>query len=695
MGKGKAKGFRLPFRWFYEGTDIGVMASTRLKSGVFSTTVLLLAFLTPARVLCQAGDSPAIDNMSLEDLLNVTVKTASFHTQSAESAPASVSVVTSEDIRRFGYRTLADALENVRGFYFSYDHTYVNPGIGGFSLPGDYATRILVLINGHAMPENIFGSANYFGEDFALDMSLVERIEIVRGTSSALYGSNGIFATINVITKTPAREHGGSARFEGGSLGERKVTLTQKLEIKSRAAVLLSGTFFNDLGQTTLNLPTGIAQNMDNQKGYRLFSDITFGRWRVTAVAGSRQKIQPVSFADTIFNDRGTTATDQRAFVEAAYERKWEKKRELRWRTYYDRYRFQGNYVYALTQADIDAGFTSGYDYNRERDSGDWIGSQVVYTSSHLRGLTTVGAEVVFDIRAAQWVADIQPVYIQSLRLNKPDHAANAFLQQEWSLGRLWSINVGGRFDYDALRHNSFSPRAALVFQPVTATALKLIYGRGFRNPNGGELFFTDGYQAVGNPNLHPERADSLEFALDHRLSDSWKISFSGYTMRDQDVIVPGYTPDGLTTYYNADSFIGSGLGAELTGQLFQTLNIQSNFQWQRSSFTDISVPPNSPRDVANLRLSLPLRPNRFTLAATLHYVSERRTLAAEQLAPYYLPSLVFNAPLILPKLDLQLGVRNLANSAYFDPVGLADTVDSIRQPRRTFFFSLTTHWER
>ncbi len=674
-----------------------------MRSSFRFGSLLTLALCFSLPTFCRDGDDQTLDKLSLEDLMNVTVQTASFHNQSAESAPASVSVVTAEDIRKFGYRTLADALENVRGFYFSYDHTYINPGIGGFSPPGDFATRILVLINGHAMPENIFGSANYFGDDFALDMTLVDRIEIVRGTSSALYGSNGIFATINVITKKPASQHGTTVRFDDSSLNGRKLTLTQAVSLKSHGAMLFSGTVFNKSGQTSLYLPefnssltnNGVAVNMDGQKGYRLFSDITLGRWRFTAVAGSRDKIQPISFGETIFNDRGTTATDERAYVEAAYERQWDKKRDFRWRTFYDRYRYKGNYVYPLTQGDLDAGFTSGYDYNRERDSGDWVGSQILYSFPRLHGVLTVGGGVDFDIRAIQSVADIIPVYQASLYVNEPDHSANGFVQQEWSVGSHWSLVTGGRFDYDALRQNSFSPRAAIVFQPVKTTAFKLIYGRGFRNPTENELFFSDGYQSVGNPNLHPERADSVEADLDYRLNDSWKISFSGYAMRDKDVIVPVYLPDGLQTYENADRFTGSGVGAELTGQLFQILNIQSNFQWQRSSFTDMPVPPNSPRDVGNLRLSLPLRPNRFTLAGTLHYVSERRTLAAAQLAPYFLPSLVLNAPQVLPKLDLQVGLRNMFNAMYSDPVGLVSTVDSIQQPGRTVFFSLTTHWDK
>ena len=192
-----------------------------------------------------------------------------MYMQKVTEAPSSVTIITADEIRGFGHRTLADVLRTVRGFYVTYDRNYSYLGVRGFSRPGDYNARVLLQVDGHRLNDNVFGSA-LIGTEFPLDVDLIERIEIIRGPSSALYGTSAFFAVINVITKHAAalderdsrhrQRSGASTRYEGRATYSRRFAAGPEL--------LVSATGFHSDGQQALFL-SGVRRSGDQQRHRR------------------------------------------------------------------------------------------------------------------------------------------------------------------------------------------------------------------------------------------------------------------------------------------------------------------------------------------------------------------------------------------------------------------------------------------
>lgn len=673
------------------------MSTRRLVKALTSVCGLVLLLPLPARSddTNQPQSSQDLTALSLEQLLDLHVEAAALHSQTLEDAPASVTILTAEDLRKYGYRTLGEALASVRGFYASYDRSYHSVGVRGFNLPGDYASRFLIMVNGHNMADHIFDSMLWFGVDFPIEMSLIKQIEIVRGPSSALYGSNGIFATINIVTKTPQEAGPPSLTTDAGSYGEKKAQIMVSEPVGKHANFLFSGSVFNNAGESPLSFPAfntpgnnnGQALNMDSEKGYHFFATLLWRNWTVTAVLSDRNKIQPISWGPTIFNDRGTQLMESAGYVEAAYRREFDRG-ILDWRTYFNADHLRGRFDYPL-----DTPTGTVVEDNRTFSESDWIGTRVSYRFdvSHL-GTLTAGAEGTLDLRAYQGSIDVEPVPMVFVDINKRDRTLAFFLQDETQLSTHWSLNLGARYDLSAYRKNFVSPRAALIYQPTEKWSYKFLFGRSFRNPSSFQLFYSDGFSAIANPALRPESANTVEVDVERKLGRHLNLVFAGYSYWLNNFLESVLTDSGLYQVQNHGKVHADGVEIELNGRPFPWLEATASYAFQKSTDYDGDATlENSPQHLAKLRFAVPLG-GKFEASSSMQYYSKRLTLTGDYVTPVYLADFTVTSKNLFPTFDVQFGIRNAFNRIYSDPIALTPSVDALPQQGRTIYLQLTAH---
>jgi len=651
------------------------------------------------------GDDPVsgttaqdLSALTLEQLLNLQVVGAALHPQSLRDAPASITVITAADIYKYGYRTLGEAMESVHGFSLNGNRSYQSVGVRGFNLPWDFGSRILVMVDGHNMADHVFDSMLWFGDDFPVDMHLVKQIEIIRGPSSALYGSNGEFATVNIITRPPEEAGPPTLSAEIGSFGEKKAQMMATVPIGKRANMLFSGTVFNDSGESPLYFPGldapetnhGQAIRMDGQKGYHFFANVTWRNWNLTAVLSNRNKIQPVSWGDTIFNDRGTHLDETTNYLDASYTREFASG-TLQWRTYYNQDHLRGRFDFPLSSTGIAA---PGVEDNRTASDSDWIGTQLTYRFdvTHL-GTLTAGAEAQFDLRTFQGSRDVAPVPITFVSINRRDKMYAVFLQEERSISRQWTLDLGVRLDGSAYRQSFVSPRAAVIYQPSVNWTYKFLYGRSFRNPSAFDLFFEDGLSAVANPAARPEKVDTVEVNVERRIGSRLNLVTAAYGYKMHDFLVSVFTPNGLAQTQNSGVIHAKGFEMELQAKAATWLEATASYAIQAAD-TDMANLPNSPQHLAKLHFALPLG-RKFDVSSGMQYISSRETLGGTSVKPAYLADFTISSHRLLANFDVRSGLRNAFNRNYSDPVALNPRVDTMQQSGRTFFVELIVHGAR
>lgn len=658
---------------------------------------LLLGLGTPARGqgLTPSAPKPAASQpaaqatqadageLSLEQLLQVEVQSvfgASKFLQKITDAPAAVTVVTASEIERFGWRTLADVLRNVRGFYVTNDRTYAYVGTRGFLRPGDFTTRILLLVDGHRINDNVYDQAQV-EEDFQLDLRDVEQIEVIRGPSSSLYGSSAFFGVINVVSKAaPANGTEREASLDGGTLGRRLGRIRLGHAFANGMSGSLSASAQRVDGNHSLYFPEydaadtnfGHAIGRDGMTRANVFGRLTAGGLVVKAGFNSRDRAFPTGAYDTAFNNGHPSVVDRHFISDVMWERSigsW----KSRLRGAYDHYIFEGGYPDRETNGArqyIDAG------------TGDWLTGELQLSRSVGPHNVTGGTEYRDNIRQDQF-SYYQAPHEEVWTDRQDSDTLALYLQDEWRIHPKLLVNAGIRYNRYTQFDDPIKPRFAAIFHPREETAFKFVYGEAFRAPNVFESFYIIPGQWKGRPGLRPENIRTTEAIVEHYAGRRLRLAGSAFLYRVRDLIdFTSDDADGMFLFANMDSAKATGVEAEAEAKWPDGSQVRVSYTYSRARGEGGARLSNSPAHMVQALGSVHLFGQTF-LSVDAHMLGERLSRSGERIARYVQPNITLSSR-VRSRLHAALTISNLTDTRYVDPVSDDYRQETVTQDGRT-----------
>ncbi len=636
-------------------------------------------------------------DISLEELTKMeipVVEAASKYKQKITEAPSSVTIVTADEVKKYGHRTLADILQSVPGMYVTYDRNYSFLGVRGFNR-GDYNSRVLLLVDGHRVNNSLSDGA-FIGTEFILDVDLIDRVEIIRGPGSSLYGNNAFFGVINVITRRGRDMSGNGAEVSGevASFDTYKGRATYGNKFKNGLELLLSGTIYDSAGQERLFYkefaspgdptvkppipPTsGIAENGDDDAFKSFFGTVAFHDFSVQGAFITREKGNPTAPFLTDFNDRRLRTTDDRSYVNLKYSHEFPDVVDVAVQAYYDRNDFDI----------VEPYIQLGGPLIKEVQVGEWWGAELqLIKRLWERHTLTFGGEYRDDFRQEQRVLNLGTGAVTS-DTRRSRQSYGVYFQGDVAVLTNLHFNAGVRYDQYGDFDPALNPRLALIYNPVGQTVFKAIYGTAFRAPN----FFELRRVAVGvalPPPPEPETITTYELVYEQGIGDHLRSSVAGFYNEIEDLITFN---QGLLIYENLNNAEAKGVELALDGFWASGVRgrVSYTFQETKDSTTG-RVLSDSPRHLGKLNLSVPLLKEKIFAGAEFLYVSPRNTEVGTVAGGYGIVNLTLFSQNLLKGLELSGGVYNLLDRRYDDPATPFHRQDVIEQNGRTFRVKLT-----
>lgn len=655
----------------------------------FLTAILGMAI--PLSAVAQTPDSVA--SLSLDSLLATPISSAAKYAQNVRQVAGSVTIVTAADIRRFGYRTLVDVLQTMAGIYTSNPRSYESLGMRGFSRPTDYNDRILLLIDGHALYESMWGQA-MLGDELAINLASVERIELIRGPASALYGTGAMFGIINIIPKRGTDIEGLRLHGEMGSLGRREVGFSAGGGTDGRHSFAVSGMYETTDGYRDLYFPefddpatnNGLARNLDWQRRGGLAVSGGLGAFSLQSRLTYRRRADPTASYGMIFDDARAQIVDRSAFVELGYAEDLSPAHRLSARAYYDDLDYEGLYPYP----EPDGLWTEAASHHIAG------GEATLRWDLSARDRLTSGVEYRSNLKSEYFGPLLGE---RTTNVSHPFAVWSVYAQNDWQLKPNLALLAGIRHDESGLSGGATTPRLALIYDPRPGTTIKAMYGRAFRAPNITESEYK-APSVLGA--LRAETLDMLELIWMQRLGDRFMLTSSAYRYHVVNLIdaVPDTAGSQVGLVYR-NSDVANATGLELTLDGRPTRGASTYLSYSTQLAVDAAGADrgqgltNSPRHLVKAGFATDIT-SRATGAFELRYESARTTLTGTSTDPFLIGNLnfTFDVPFLHDRAgsntELGLRVANVFNTRYAHPGGVEHLQSAIGQDGRTLILRLT-----
>ncbi|MBN1379742.1 MAG: TonB-dependent receptor [Gammaproteobacteria bacterium] len=548
-------------------------------------------------------------------------------------APAVASVITQDDMKAMGITSLEEALEMVPGVHVSVSSAY-NPIYVFRGIYNEFNPQVLVLINSIPITNVFVGDRSQVWRRMSVEA--IDRIEVIRGPGSAVYGADAFAGVVNIITKAnpnSSSEAGiragsfdrrGAWTSIGGNLGKLEAVLTFEYEESDGHERIIE----SDL-QSVFDLPppAGFGTSASLAPGsvnlhyknidFRL--DLSYDDWRFRMGYQGRKDLQAGAGVAQALDGNGVFESD-RYNADITYDNKeisdnWELVFQLSWFDttqetdlylfpagailpigqdgnigsaplggfvmFPDGVRGQPNVYEQHLRFSTDA-FYSGFDNHTFR-----IGTGVSHANLQARESKNYGPGV---IDGTEGIVDGGLINVTDTEYAFMDDQKRdvtyLFVQDEWNVAPDWVATVGLRYDDYSDFGDTVNPRFALVWQAAYNLTAKLLYGSAFRAPSFAEQYNRNNPVSNGNRDLDPEQIETTEIVIDYT-SQSGKVHtiFNVFDYKMRDII--RFLPDpNLATTITAQNFgeqSGHGFEWELKWSATDQLSLYTNYAYQKS----------------------------------------------------------------------------------------------------------------